>query len=274
MKNRLLGAHVSASKGSAGIIQQAGVLQANAVQIFSGNPRGWTQKAFDVNADTEIAKQLQLANLALVIHSPYLINLASAEEHIYNPSINTMKHSIKRTEALGALSVVVHAGRTKDRPRQEGLNLLAERLLALVEEFTEVKIAVELTSGGKGAVVTNLEQAKELLNLVDNHERIGICLDTCHFWAAGNDWSKNEVLIRSEIKDLGNDKIFVVHLNDSRDLCGSERDRHANIGKGNIGLESLLDLCAWTEFSKVPFILETPEASQQEDMAILRDIFF
>lgn len=236
---------------------------AEAVQIFASNPRQWRVPSVDAQADAEFRRQMAAAGLGpLFLHAPYLVNLASPTEATRNSSCRTVAWTMERAAALGAEGVVVHAGHCAGRERCDGIDCSAELFGELLASAPAGPwLLVELTSGARGAIASNLEQAAELIDACGNHSRLGLCLDTCHLHAAGYDMAGPEGvdhLVNDVASFVGLARLRLFHANDSRDARNSRRDRHWHIGKGEIGAGGFRALVSHPALAEVPMICETP----------------
>ena len=236
---------------------------AEAVQIFASNPRQWRRPAVDPQADEEFRSQMRRERLGpLFLHAPYLVNLASPTPATREASCRTVEWTLVRAAALEAEGVVVHAGHCVGRERCDGVDSTADLLVKLLASAPEgLRLLIELTSGARGAVASDLAQGAELLGACGNHPGLGLCLDTCHLHAAGYDLSSAEGIdsLVDELRDLvGLDRLALFHANDSRDLRGSKRDRHWHLGRGQIGEAGFRALVRHPALSDVPLVCETP----------------
>ncbi len=270
-----LGCHLSIAKGFAHAVKTAPSLNANAFQYFTKNPRGFrTAKPLD-RVDAERGRALMREmNLVAVGHTPYLINLASPDEGLYQASIEALVQDLLIAEARGSYGVVVHCGKPKDHGRDFGIERMQAALQSvLAQSRTEgVKILIENTAGQGSEIGTELP---ELLAIVDpfSVDDVGICLDTQHAFAAG-------VLSRENPEDFPgfHDTTFMkrlnaIHLNDSKVEFSSHKDRHALIGQGYLGLDGIARLVNDPRLAEIPFYLETPvesEAQYAEEIAAVR----
>lgn len=248
---------------------------AEAVQIFASNPRQWRVPPVAPNADEEFCVQMAGAGLGpLFLHAPYLVNLASPTEATRTASCRSVEWTMSRAAALGAEGVVVHAGHCVGQDRREALEGSARLLCELLDAAPAgPRLLLELTSGARGAVASRLEQAAELIDASGRHERIGICLDTCHLHAAGYDLSGQHGvdLLVAEVRQLvGIDRLKLIHTNDSRDVRGSRRDRHWHVGQGEIGLAGFEALVAHPGLDAVPLVCETPGEAEEDRANVSR----
>lgn len=235
---------------------------AETIQIFASNPRQWRLPAVDPQADIRLRDQLAEHDIGpLFIHSPYLVNLASPTPATGQASCRTVKWTLERAAALDVAGVVVHAGHCVGGERSRALQQSAERLCRLLDEAPAgPKVLIELTAGAKGAVASRLPQLQQLLDACGGHERLGVCLDTCHMWAAGYDLKDPDAVegLVAELKEVGLHRLELIHTNDSRDPLDSRRDRHEHIGSGQIGIEGFANLIEHPALAGVPLICETP----------------
>lgn len=247
---------------------------AETLQIFASNPRGWHLTAVDPIADRLFVRQLREENLRpLFIHAPYLVNLASPSPAVRRLSIRTLAWSLERAESLGSAGVVVHAGSGSSQRRSTVLRHLARSVSALLPEDRGPKLILELTAGGRGAVASRFAEAAEVLDACSGHGRLAFCVDTCHLHAAGYDIT-NEEGVASTISELlstiGIRRLALIHTNDSRDVCGSRRDRHWHIADGSIGEPGFRALVRHPKLRRVPLICETPGELADDRLNVAR----
>jgi len=248
----MIGAHV----GTADPLAAAADRDADLVQIFLSNPQSWKAAAPRDDADA-----LQAAGLPIYVHSPYLINVASPNNRIRIPSRKILADTLAGAEAIGAAGVVVHGGHVGD---DEDLAVGFERWRKALDavEIT-VPVLIENTAGGGNAVLKDIEGFGPLWEEIGGYD-VGVVLDTCHAWASGADLDG----VVGRMKALTG-RLDLVHCNDSRDPHGSNRDRHANLGKGEIPPELLV---AVVRDAGVPAVVETPDddGGQKADIEWLR----
>ncbi|BBX74866.1 putative endonuclease 4 [Mycobacterium shinjukuense] len=225
------------------------------MQIFLGNPQSWRAPK-----PREDAAALKAAALPIYVHAPYLINLASANNRVRIPSRKMLQQTCDAAADIGAAAVIVHGGHVADDDDvAEGFQRWRK---ALDQLHTEVPVYLENTAGGDHAMARRFDTIARLWDVIGD-TGIGFCLDTCHAWAAG------EALVDAvdRIKAI-TDRIDLVHCNDSRDEAGSGRDRHANLGAGQIDPELLV---AVVTAAGAPVICETADQGRKDDIAFLRD---
>jgi deoxyribonuclease IV len=264
--SRPIGAHTPTAGGLArAALPYLDAARAEVVQVFVSNPRGWTLSAGDPEQDALFVAGCAERGVPAYIHAPLLVNLGSPTPATVERSVATLAHSLARGAVIGATGVVFHAGSAVDAAHAEvALRHLREALLPLLDRTAAAggpKLLVEPSAGGGRALAARVEQLEPYLEAVDRHPWLGVCLDTCHAWAAGHDLAapggmtaKLDALVAA----AGPDRLWLVHANDSRDPCGSLRDRHETIGKGLIGEAAFAELLAHPAAAGVPVIVETP----------------
>jgi deoxyribonuclease-4 len=262
---RRLGVHTSIAGGLHRALLRAHALGCTTAQIFSHNPRGW--KARDITPEERMLfnrYRVRLDIAPVYVHASYLINIASPSERLRKKSTAMLMEEMRRAGELGADFVVLHTGSAHDgRGRERAIRSIVE---ALEGRGRGTGLLIENTSGKKGDIASGIS---EMAEIVEGAGVAGICIDTCHAFAAGYDLTTPEErdrLIR-EIKVLiGLDMVKLIHLNDSRGEMGSGSDRHEHIGRGRIGAEALGLLMLHEGLKGVPVVLETPRESDSEDI--------
>jgi len=269
----LLGTHKSIAGGYHNALITAQEHGCDTVQIFTKNNNQWAGKPLTA-ADTTLFRE-KLAEFKLQLpmaHDAYLINLASPDEALYRRSLDAFVHEVERAEALGLTYLVTHPGTPTDGDREAGLRRVA---LALDETHRRcpkfhVMVLLETTAGQGNSVGHRFEDLACILDSVKKPDRLGVCLDTCHVFAAGYPlapYSAYEATMAEFERLIGLSKLRAFHLNDSLKPLGSRVDRHAHIGEGCLGLEPFRLLLNDPRFCSHPMILETPkEGPNDEDM--------
>lgn len=263
MRDMKFGVHTSIAGGVDQAVIRAAELGCNTFQMFSTNPRGWKARelsAEEANKFKENLKQYQIESA--VIHTPYLINLASPKDELYQKSIDALVAGVKRADRLGIEYLVLHPGSHTGSGVEAGIVRITAALQQVLERTDpEVRILLENVAGAGTALGSSLEELKEMIKPITNIDRIGLCYDTCHGFAAGYDLRVEEELDKlvAQIDDLfGLDKLGVIHVNDSKTEFASNKDRHQHIGQGKIGLEGFRRLVNHPQLQEKLFILETP----------------
>lgn len=262
----------------AGVPERAVELGAEAVQIFLGNPRGWARSAADPAVESAFAEAAQTRDLPVLIHSAYLINLGSPTELTYTRSIDSIAHAFARGAGVGASGVVVHTGSSvATSSRDAALRQVREALLPMLDALPDSApdLLLEPTAGQGESLCATIDDLERYLAALDDHPRARICLDTCHAFAAGHELSTRDGMTAALdrlVEVAGPGRLAAVHANDSLDVCGSFRDRHANIGDGRIGADPFAALFTHPALNGVPVVVETPGGSTAHaaDMATLK----
>jgi deoxyribonuclease-4 len=277
-KSRPLGTHMSIAGGLCKAIERAESVAATAVQIFTRNQKRWENPPL---ADEEaVAFRAAAPRLRYVCaHAGYLINLASPDEASRQRSLDALLDELDRAERLGCDCLVLHPGSPKDDGAEIGLSRVAEGLLAALSATPndKVRIALENTAGQGSALGADIDELGRLLDLCDRDPRLTVCIDTAHAFAAGYDLTGQagvDLLARTIDRRIGWDRVRVLHLNDATYACGSRRDRHEHIGRGQIGEAGFRHLLAIPELRCTPGILETHKDPKTlaEDIVNLRAI--
>lgn len=273
-----LGVHVSIGKGLATTVDRAKALGCDGFQMFVANPRGWARKPM-AEEDIELFKSKRKAAQLwpVVVHLAYLPNPASDDPELYEKSVITMAEEFRRANLLEADFFVFHPG--KNRARQRGIKRIVQGVNLILNQISGSTLMLfENQAGAGGEIADGFEELQDLVAGVDDQDRVGICFDTCHAFAAGYDLSNRdgwEKTLEELDRTLGIEKLKLFHLNDALAELGSRRDRHQHIGAGNIGLSGFEYLVNHPQLNKLPGILETPQKSEQDDLknlAILRKL--
>jgi deoxyribonuclease IV len=276
-----VGAHVFTAGGLAttGLVY-ARRIRAAVMQVFVSNPRGWAQSPGDPRQDERLRIGLAEDRMPLFLHAPYLVNLGSPAETTRVNSAEAIRHALVRGRMLGATGVVFHAGSAvADGRRDEAMAHSRELLLPLLDEAAAdpggPRLLVETTAGGGGALAATVDGLSEYVAAHDAHPGLGVVLDTCHLFAAGHDLATPggmRQMLTAVSKQLGRDRLGLVHANDSKDPCGSLRDRHQRIGKGLVGADPFTELFRHPVTRGVPILIETPGTAEDhtEDLELLR----
>ncbi len=255
-----IGCHLSASKGFLAMGKQAHEIGANTFQFFTRNPRGGTAKAIDENdvkAYLEFAKQHNFGKI--VAHAPYTLNAAAAEDRIREFALMTFEDDLKRMEYVPDNYYNFHPGSHVGQGVEKGIDLIADVLNKVL--FPEMTTTVLLeTMAGKGSEIgRNFEEIREIINKTELSDKLGVCLDTCHISDGGYDIINNTDAVLEEFdKIIGLNRLKAIHLNDSMNPMGAHKDRHAKIGEGHIGFESLMRFIKHPAIDGLPINLETP----------------
>ncbi|PGH50756.1 deoxyribonuclease IV [Streptomyces sp. Ru87] len=277
-----VGSHVPVAGGLAAKgLAYAREIGAETVQVFVANPRGWATPAGNPAQDEAFRAGCAAGSVPAYVHAPYLINFGSHTEATVELSVASLRHSLRRGRAIGALGVVVHTGSaTGGRERAEALAQVRERLLPLLDELThddDPPLLLEPTAGQGASLCSLAEDLGPYFDALDRHPRLGVCLDTCHAYAAGHDMAApggTKALLDELVETVGEGRLRLVHANDSKDVVGAHKDRHENIGSGHIGAEPFAELFSHPATEGVPLVIETPggTAGHAADVARLKEL--
>lgn len=263
--SRPVGTHVKVGKGLVeGALATADLLGAETIQIFAGNPRGWAHSSGDPAKDRAFRDACGDRGMRTFVHAPYLVNLGSPTPATYEKSVASVAHNLMRATELGCEGVVVHTGSCVDEGGFESsLRQVREGLLPVLDVLGDDSpwLLLEPTAGQGRSLCAGVEHLAPYLEALDFHPKVGICLDTCHVFAAGaplDEVGGTAATLDRLVEIAGEGRLRLVHANDSMDVRGSFRDRHERIGQGHIGEDAFADLLAHPATEGVPFILETP----------------
>lgn len=265
-QHRPVGSHTPTSGGLAkAALPYADAAGSQVVQVYVSNSRGWALPAGDPAQDTLFRDGCGERGLPVFIHASLLVNLGSPTANTVERSAETLAHALRRGRAIGAEGVVFHAGSAVDEGHTEAaMRQVRETLLPLLDEAAASdgpRLLVEPSAGGGRSLASRVEQLGPYLDAVDRHPWLGVCFDTCHAWAAGHDLAAEggmTATLDTLVATVGAGRLRLVHANDSKDLCGSTRDRHENIGKGTIGEPAFAELMAHPATAGIPVVVETP----------------
>jgi deoxyribonuclease IV len=256
---------MSVAGGLPRAVDRAIVHRCEAFQIFAKNANQWRGRLIQRQEIREFRAKVKASGIGPVVsHASYLINLATTSAALRRQSFDAMGDELDRAEALGLLGVVLHPGCYTSGNEAEGLTLIAEGLLDLLgsRRRGRTMVLLEHTAGQGTALGATFEQLASIIAKMNDHRRVGVCLDTCHLLASGYDLCSPEGYV-STFKQFGRligfDRLKVFHLNDSKKPLGSRVDRHAHIGQGCLGLEPFRRIVNDPRFRRLPMLLETPK---------------
>ena len=272
-----LGVHVSIAGKIYEAVDRAKALNCECMQIFSRNPRGWQAAKLDKADVEEFKKRRKEAGITpLVVHIPYLINLASPEDRLYKKSIQAYLEDIRRADLLSAEYFVTHLGSHKGKGRDLGIDRFARALDKIIKELKpKVKILLENTSGSGNWLGGDFEDIAEIMTKSHQKDKLGLCFDTCHAYAAGYDIKNKKGLdetLKKIDKLIGIKKLKLIHINDSKGDLGSHLDRHQHIGKGKIGRDGFRLILHHSKLRNLPYVLETPKEDIKSDPMNLKTV--
>ncbi|GLY20652.1 deoxyribonuclease IV [Micromonospora sp. NBRC 101691] len=279
--DRPVGSHTPTSGGLAkAALPYAAAAGSEVVQVYVSNSRGWALPPGDPAQDVLFAEGCAARGIPVFIHASLLVNLGSPTPATVTRSVETLDHALRRGRAIGARGVVFHAGSSVDAAHDAAaMRQVRESLLPLLDAAEAAggpMLLVEPSAGGGRSLASRVEHLGPYLDAVDRHPGLGVCFDTCHAWAAGHDLAVEggmTATLDTLVATVGADRLRLVHANDSKDLCGSTRDRHENIGKGTIGEPAFAELMTHPATAGVPVVVETPtekHVGHAADIATLR----
>jgi deoxyribonuclease-4 len=279
IKGPRLGAHTPTSGGMAKrSIAYAELTGAEVIQVFASNPRGWAMPEANPAADEEFRSKAAALDILTYVHAPFLINLGSPTVGTYENSVASTAYSLKRGAEIGALGVVIHTGSAVDVNNVENAwKQIHEGMMPVLNALGDdaPMLLLEPTAGQGQSLVKKLDDLTNYLKALEYHPKVGICLDTCHVFAAGHDIAKKGGMTETIdllIEIAGAERFQLVHANDSMDVCGALKDRHQNIGEGHIGLAAFQEMLDHPVMKNVPMVLETPgmEPEHGKEIAMLK----
>lgn len=276
-----IGAHTPTSGGMAKrSIEYALTTGAEAIQVFASNPRGWAMPDANVEADRAFREKTEELDLAVYVHAPFLINLGSPTVGTYENSLASTAYSLKRAKEIGALGTVIHTGSAVDEKHvATAWKQINKGMMPVLKKLKDEDpwLLLEPTAGQGQSLVKKLDDLTKYFDALEWHPKVGVCLDTCHVFAAGHDISKKGGMTQTLdllVSIVGIERIKLIHTNDSMDVCGALKDRHQNLGDGEIGLKPFEELIAHPAVANAPLILETPgqEPEHGAEIALLKKI--
>lgn len=270
----IIGTHMSVAKGLEEAAKNTVWMNANTMQIFSRNPRGSTYKNYsekEVDAFLTIRKEHEFG--PILAHAPYTMNLASAKPEVYEFACTVIREDIQRMDELSIENIVFHPGSHTGIGVEAGIENIINGLNQAITGEENIMVLLETMSGKGTEIGSTFEELKAIRDGVTHKEKIGICLDTCHVFAAGYDIVNHLDEVLEKFDDiLGLELLRAIHLNDSMMPFASKKDRHATIGDGEIGFDALLHVLTHEKLRHLPFYLETPldDAGHKEEIAKIR----
>ncbi|HYH54787.1 MAG TPA: deoxyribonuclease IV [Solirubrobacterales bacterium] len=258
----LIGAHVSTGGGLPTAIERGKERGCESIQIFHQSPRMWrptnhTEEDFAAFREAMAASPVE----AVIIHAVYLINCATKDKELRKKSLTSLTHALRVGDGIGARGVVLHPGSQKTDPLKPSLKRASKVIAEALKETDSCPLLIEQTAGHKGLLARDFDQTAELIELAGSGSRLGLCLDSCHLFVQGYDITDEShlgaVLDEADAK-VGIERLGAVHVNDAAVPLGACLDRHANIGKGEMGKRGLSAFLSEPRFEGLPATLETP----------------
>jgi deoxyribonuclease-4 len=258
----LIGAHVSPAGGLPKAIERGVARGARAIQIFNQSPRMWRPTTY-AQEDVEAFREAMAGSAidAVVIHAVYLLNCASEDPEIRAKSLASLTHSLRTGQRIGARGVILHPGSAKTGDVGAAIARAGETIREALADSEGCPLHLENTAGAGGTLGRSVEELAALIEAAGGGERLGICLDSCHLFASGYDIRTRagmDAAVAEVSQRIGLERLGSLHLNDSQTPLGSNRDRHANVGRGELGEEGCAAFLATPAFEDLACILETP----------------
>jgi len=278
-----IGSHTSTSGGLAKTgLAYADAAGSAAIQVYVSNSRGWALPPGDPKQDTLFRDGIGERGVPAYIHASLLVNLGSPTALTLERSVDTLEHALLRGAAIGATGVVYHAGSSVDPAHDvKAMHQVREALLPLLDRASATglpRLLVEPSAGGGRSLASKVQDLAPYLDAVERHPWMGVCFDTCHAWAAGHDLATPggmTATLDALVAAAGPGRLQLIHANDSKDDCGSTRDRHETIGQGRIGTAAFAEMLAHPAVAGLPVIVETPTVKHEghaADIALLRSL--
>ena len=262
--NLIIGSHVSfnSKKQLLGSVEEALSYNANTFMIYTGGAQSTIRSNINDEYTYEAFKLMIENNINpknVIVHAPYIVNLANkSDERKYEFYIEFLINELNRVKELGLDKIVLHPGSATTCTKEEAISNITEGINKIYEKTTDVMILLEYMAGKGNEVGTSIDELKSIIDKINDKDRVGVCIDTCHMNDSGVDIAKFDEFLDEFDNKIGINKIKCVHVNDSLNPIGSHKDRHANIGYGTIGFDNLINVVYNDRLEGIPFILETP----------------
>ena len=280
-KDLLIGSHVgmNAPDYYLGSVKEAISYGSTTFMFYTGAPQNSYRKPLNelkIEEGRALLKEQGFDESKIVVHAPYIINAANPNRpDLLELSIKTIINELQRTAAFGSKILVLHPGNHLGAGPEEAIKVLAKSLdEVFANDGTDVKIAIETMAGKGSEIGTKFQEVREIIDLCSYPDRLGVCLDTCHVHDAGYDVFDADALLKEFDEVIGLDRLLVVHVNDSKNIRGAHKDRHENLGYGEIGFDALSRIANHPLLRNIPKILETPyineKAPYSDEIRMLR----
>lgn len=263
----IIGSHVSYKSNNqlVGSTREAIGYGANTFMFYTGAPQNTIRGEINNELTKEAQKLMEDNNIDInnvIVHAPYIVNLANMNN--FNFSVSFLKEEVKRCSTLGIKYMVLHPGSAVNVSRIEAIENISKGLNLILDNDYDVKILLETMAGKGNEIGKDFNELKQIIDKVENKDRIGVCIDTCHLNDAGYDMNNFDNVLDIFDSIIGIDKIGCIHINDSMNVINSHKDRHENIGFGTIGFDNLINVIYNKRLEDVPKILETPYVTKDE----------
>ena len=264
----IIGSHVSYKNDSQllGSVKEAISYGGNTFMFYTGAPQNTNRGIINDNLTNEAIKMMSDNDIDIsnvIVHAPYIVNLANMNN--FDFSVEFLKGELERCSVLGIKKMVLHPGSAVNCSREEAIINISDGLNLILDNNYDVTILLETMAGKGNEIGRSFEELKSIIDRVKFKDKIGVCLDTCHLNDAGYDMSKFDDVLNLFDKIIGIDKIGCIHVNDSKNIISSHKDRHENIGFGTIGFDNLMNIIYNDKLTNVPKILETPYVTRDDN---------
>ncbi len=266
----IIGSHVSFSSKEQllGSVNEALSYNANTFMFYTGSTQSTQRSVINEELTYEAYKKMVEGGINssnVIVHAPYIVNFANRkDEDKYIFYVNFFSEELSRVKTLGFDKIVLHPGSAVNCSREEGLKNISDAINLVFEKTSETKILLEFMAGKGNELGTSIDELKQIIDNIKDKERIRVCLDTCHMNDSGIDINDFDSFLDSFDSKIGISYISCVHVNDSKNIIGSHKDRHENIGYGTIGFDALNKVVHNERLKGIPFILETPWVNRNE----------
>ncbi len=279
----IIGSHVSMNKKEMllGSVKEALSYNATAFMIYTGAPQNTARKNLSelkIDESHQLMNEHQIDKKNIIVHAPYIVNPGTFEDEKQSFAIRFLTEEVKRTYAIGSKILVLHPGNFLKNDLNETIEKIGFVINSINNNTKDLDVVIALeTMSGKGTEVgRNFNELKQIIELIEDKKRIGICLDTCHIHDSGYDINNDYNGVKEQFNEIiGLNYLKVIHLNDSKNIVGAMKDRHENLGKGNISLKTLINFCYDDDYKEIPKILETPYingvAPYKEEIEIIKN---
>lgn len=264
----IIGSHVSYKNDTQllGSVKEAIGYGENTFMFYTGAPQNTNRGVINDNLTKEALELMKDSGIDIsnvVVHAPYIVNLAN--ENNFNFSVEFLKKEVERCYMLGINKMVLHPGSAVNCSREEAIINISDGLNLILDNNYDVKILLETMAGKGNEIGKTFEELKEIIDRVKYKDKIGVCIDTCHLNDAGYDLNDLDNILKLFDNIIGIDKIGCIHINDSKNIISSHKDRHENIGLGTIGFDTLLNVIYNDKLKDIPKILETPYVTKEDN---------
>ena len=266
--NLIIGSHVSYKNnmGLLGSVKEAISYGANTFMFYTGAPQNTMRGEINDKLTSEALELMKENNMDIskvIVHAPYIVNLANMNN--FDFSVSFLRKEVERCNILGVKYLVLHPGSAVNCSREEAINNISDGLNLILDNDYDVTILLETMAGKGNEIGRSFEELKSIIDKVKFKDKIGVCMDTCHLNDAGYDISNFDDILDLFDKVIGIDKIGCIHVNDSKNDMGSHKDRHENIGFGNLGFDNLINIIYNSRLEGIPKILETPYVTKDDN---------